>query len=145
MLVLDAGPQGAAVVLDPETRQIVAMVGGYGYLRGSFNRALRAKRQPGSAFKPFVFATAFESKKYTPASILNDSPQVYDLPDLKGWVPKNAGAHNQSFMGPVRLRVALAQSLNTVASQLIYELKPAPVAAMARQLGIESSPEPSAC
>lgn len=141
LLVLDAGPQGAAVVLDPETRQIVAMVGGYGYLRGSFNRALKAKRQPGSAFKPFVFATAIESRRYTAASILNDSPQVYDLPDLKGWAPKNAGAHNQSFMGPVRLRVALAQSLNTVASQLIYELKPAPVAAMARQLGIESSLE----
>ena len=141
ILVLDAGPQGAVAVIDPETRNVLAMIGGYGYLRGSYNRVLRAKRQPGSAFKPFVFATAIESRKYTPASILNDSPQVYDLPDLKAWAPKNAGAHNTNFMGPVRLRVALAQSLNTVASQLIYELKPAPVAAMAKSLGIESSLE----
>jgi penicillin-binding protein 1A len=139
ILVLDAGPQGAVVVMDPETRHVLAMVGGYGYLRGSYNRVLRAKRQPGSAFKPFVFATAIESRKWTAASVLNDSPQVYDLPDLKAWAPKNAGDHNKNFMGPVRLRVALAQSLNTVASQLIYELKPAPVAAMAKSLGIESS------
>ncbi|HNK45666.1 MAG TPA: PBP1A family penicillin-binding protein [Pseudomonadota bacterium] len=138
MLVLDAGPQGAVVVMDPETRQVMAMIGGYGYLRGSFNRVLRAKRQPGSAFKPFVFATAFESRRYTAASVLNDSPQVYDLPDLKAWAPKNAGAHNTTFMGPVRLRIALAQSLNTVASQLMYDLKPPPVAAMAKSLGIES-------
>ena len=130
--------KGAVVVMDPETRQVMAMIGGYGYLRGSFNRVLRAKRQPGSAFKPFVFATAFESRRYTAASVLNDSPQVYDLPDLKAWAPKNAGAHNTTFMGPVRLRVALAQSLNTVASQLMYDLKPPPVAAMAKSLGIES-------
>jgi membrane peptidoglycan carboxypeptidase len=65
--------------------------------------------------------------------MLNDSPQVYDLPDLKALGAEECGrAQHQSFMGPVRLRVALAQSLNTVASQLIYELKPAPVAAMAQ-------------
>lgn len=138
ILVLDAGPQGAVVVLDPETRHVLAMVGGYGYLRGGFNRVLRAKRQPGSAFKPFVYATAFESRRFTAASLVNDAPQVYDLPDMKAWAPKNAGAHNTQFLGPVRLRVALAQSLNTVASQLIYELKPQPVAAMARSLGITS-------
>lgn len=138
ILALENGPQGAAVVIDPETRQILAMVGGYGFQRGGFNRALRAKRQPGSAFKTIVFATAFESKLYTPASTLNDSPQVYDQPDLRAWAPKNAGDHNKSFMGQVRLRTALAQSLNTVASQLIYDLKPEPVIRMARALGIES-------
>ena len=141
ILTLEQGPQGAALVIDPETRQVLAMVGGYGQSRSYFNRALRARRQPGSAFKPFVFATAFESKKYTPASILNDSPQVYDLPGLAPWAPKNASAHNSQFMGPVRLRIALAQSLNTVASQLIYDLKPDPVIATARLLGIESELE----
>lgn len=138
ILALENGPQGAALVLDPESRYILAMVGGYGQQRGYYNRALRAKRQPGSAFKSFVFATAFESKLYTPASVLNDSPQVYDLPDFRGWAPKNAGEHNKSFIGPVRLRTALALSLNTVASQLIYDLKPESVIRMAHALGIES-------
>lgn len=137
MLSLESGPQSAVLVLDTERRHVLAMIGGYGYARGYFNRALRARRQPGSAFKPFVFATAFESRKWTAASVLNDSPQVYDLPDLKSWAPKNASDHRQ-FMGPVRLRVALAHSLNTVASQLIYDLKPEPVIATARALGIES-------
>lgn len=140
ILALENGPQGAVLVLDPERRHVLAMIGGYGYGRGLFNRALRAKRQPGSAFKPFVYAAAFDSRRYTPASVLNDSPQVYDLPDLKPWAPKNASDHHQ-FMGPVRLRVALAHSLNTVASQLIYDLKPDPVIAMARALGIVSKLE----
>ena len=140
ILALENGPQGAAFVLEPETRYVLAMIGGYGYGRGMFDRALRAKRQPGSAFKTIVFATAFDSKKYTAASVLNDSPQVYDLPGLAPWMPKNASDHKQ-FMGPVRLRVALAQSLNTVASQLIYDLKPEPVIKMARALGITSELE----
>jgi penicillin-binding protein 1A len=101
---------------------------------------MRARRQPGSAFKPFLFATAFASKRYTPASIVNDSPQVYDLPDLKPWAPKNASDHH-TFMGPVRLRTALAHSLNTVASQLIYELKPEPVIATAHAMGIQTQLE----
>jgi penicillin-binding protein 1A len=141
ILALEHGPQGAAIVIDPQTRHVLAMIGGYGQSRSYFNRALRAKRQPGSAFKTFVFATAFESRRYTPASILNDSPQVYDLPGLAPWAPRNASAHNSQFMGPVRLRVALAHSLNTVASQLIYDLKPEPVIATARSLGIESELE----
>ncbi len=137
LLSLESGPQSAVVVLDPERRHVLAMVGGYGYARGYYNRAVRSRRQPGSAFKPFVFAAAFESRKWTAASILSDAPQVYDLPDFKGWAPKNASDH-KTFMGPVRLRVALAHSLNTVASQLIYDLKPEPVIAAARALGIES-------
>ena len=140
ILTLESGPQGAVMLLDPEQRHVLAMIGGYGYGRGLFNRATRARRQPGSAFKPFLYAAAFESKRYTAASILNDSPQVYDLPDLKPWAPKNASDHH-TFMGPVRLRVALAHSLNTVASQLIYDLKPQPVIALAQSLGITSKLE----
>lgn len=140
ILALESGPQGAVMVIDPETRHVLAMVGGYGQSRGYYNRATKAKRQPGSAFKPFVYATAFQSRRYTAASLLNDSPQVYDLPGLAPWAPRNSAAHSQ-YMGPVRLRVALAQSLNTVASQLIYDLKPEPVIAMAKSLGIESELE----
>ena len=116
------------------------MVGGYGFRAGGFNRATRAMRQPGSAFKPFLYATAFASKRYTPATILNDSPQVEEQPGLAPWIPKNAEAHE--FLGPVRLRVALAKSLNTVVAQLVADLGPEALAETARAMGIESKLDP---
>lgn len=139
ILALESGPQGAVFVLDPETRYVLAMVGGAGYGRGQFNRATRAKRQPGSSFKPFLYATAFETRRYTPASLVNDAPQVYDLPGMAPWKPQNAEKHE--YLGPVRLRLALARSLNTVASQLIYDIKPDPVRQTAQAMGIESQLE----
>lgn len=141
VLVLENGPQGALVVIEPATRHVLAMVGGYGFGRGGFNRALRARRQPGSAFKPFLFAAAFASKRFTPASILNDSPQIYGMKGMEPWKPKNAETHG--FLGQVRLRVALAKSLNSVASQLIAELQPGPVVEMAQAAGIRSTLEPN--
>jgi penicillin-binding protein 1A len=141
VLALENGPQGALVVIEPSTRHVLAMVGGYGFGRGGFNRALRAKRQPGSAFKPFLFAAAFASKRFTPASILNDSPQIYGMKGMEPWKPKNAETHG--FLGPVRLRVALARSLNSVASQLIADLQPGPVIEMAQAAGIRSTLEPN--
>ncbi len=134
--VPEFGPNAAVVAIDPQTREVRALVGGYDFPPGGFDRAVQAKRQPGSAFKPFLYATAFASGKYTPASVLNDSPQVYEMPGLREWKPKNAESHE--FLGPVRLRVALARSLNTVASQLVYELGPAALAATAHSAGIES-------
>ena len=136
ILVPEFGPQAALVVIDPATREVRALVGGYGFHVGGFNRALQAKRQPGSAFKPFLYATAFATGRYTPASVLNDAPQVFELPGFQEWKPKNAESHE--FRGPVRLRVALAHSLNTVAAQLVNEIGAAPVAAMARDAGIQS-------
>jgi penicillin-binding protein 1A len=136
LLVSEFGPQGAAMVIDPATREVRAMVGGYGFHPGGFNRATQARRQPGSAFKPFLYATAFISTRYTPATILDDSPQVYEQPGLKDWKPKNAESHQ--FLGPVRLRVALAKSLNTVASQLVYDLHPEALAQTAHLCGIDS-------
>jgi penicillin-binding protein 1A len=113
-----------------------AIVGGYRFPPGGYDRAIVAKRQPGSAFKPFLYATAFSSGRYTPASVLNDSPQVFEQPGLAEWKPKNSESHE--FMGPVRLRVALAKSLNTVAAQLVYDLGPEALSQTARQAGIES-------
>lgn len=142
-VALELGPQAAAVVLDPETREVKALVGGYGYRPGDFNRALAARRQPGSAFKPFLYATALATERFTPASVLNDSPQVYAQPGLKPWKPQNAERHE--YLGPVRLRVALARSLNTVASQLIDVeaggVGPDAVVAMAHSAGIDSKLE----
>src|SRR5262249_7083718 len=65
VMIPEFGPQAAMVVIEPETRQIKAIIGGYNFVAGSYDRALRAHRQPGSSFKPFLYATAFDSRKYT--------------------------------------------------------------------------------
>jgi penicillin-binding protein 1A len=141
------GPQAAVVVVDPNTREVKALVGGYGYHQGNFDHAVMAKRQPGSAFKPFVYATAFSTEKFTPATVLIDSPQVYASPGMAPWKPQNA--EKDEFRGPVRLRVALALSLNTVASQLVDVerggVDPAAVVQLSHEAGVESelAPNPS--
>jgi penicillin-binding protein 1A len=96
------GAEGAVVVIDPRTREVLAMIGGYRKVAGGLNRAMAAKRQPGSAFKPIVYAAALASGRFTPASIVNDSPEVYDL-----WKPENS--HKGTFEGPVRLRSGARQ------------------------------------
>ena len=123
--------QGAIVVIDLKTRKVRALVGGYVLKAGGFNRATMAKRQPGSSFKPFVYATAIDSGKYTPASKVNDAPEVFDL-----WKPKNY--ETGKFEGPVLLRHALAKSINTVAIRVTYDMKPENIAAFAKKMGIQS-------
>jgi len=133
-LALELGPQAAMVVLDPATREILALVGGYDYQPGAFDRSQRAKRQPGSSFKPIVYAAAIASKRLTAASIVNDAPEVYEL-----WKPQNY--EKEEFRGPVRLRVALAHSINTVAIKVLSEIGVPAVRDMATKLGF-SSPIP---
>src|SRR5215470_17420511 len=137
-LALELGPQAAMVVLDPTNRHVLAMIGGYDFQTGGFNRALRAKRQPGSSFKPYVYAAALDSGQFTPASIVNDAPEVYNL-----WKPKNY--EHEGFRGPVRLRDALAHSINTVAIRVIHDVTPAKAIEVAHALGIaeELPDEPS--
>jgi penicillin-binding protein 1A len=131
-LELSPGPEGAVVVIDPKTRDVLAAVGGYDVGAGEFNRATMAKRQPGSTFKPFVYAAAIDSGEFTAASIVNDAPEVYDL-----WKPEN---HEKGeFAGPVRLREALARSINTVAIKTTYDIGPERVAKLAHAMGIEST------
>ncbi|HLK88908.1 MAG TPA: PBP1A family penicillin-binding protein [Polyangia bacterium] len=130
-LALELGPQAAMVVLDPATHQILALVGGYDYHSGGFDRSLRANRQPGSAFKPIVYATAIEAKKITPATIINDAPEVYDL-----WKPQNY--EKEEFRGPVRVRTALAESINTVAIRVLSDVGIDQVRAVAARVGITS-------
>ena len=108
---------------------IRALVGGRSYAESQFNRALKAKRQPGSAFKPFVYLAALESG-LTPDSI------VLDLPILgSGWSPRNEGG---GYRGAVTLREALAQSMNAAAARLNMTVGPRKTAAVARRLGIRS-------
>jgi penicillin-binding protein 1A len=129
------GPQGAVVILDARTREIMALVGGDEAIYG-FNRATQAVRQPGSTWKPIEFALALETRKFTPASVLLDAPEVYDE-----WKPNNYETWH--YAGAVRLREALAQSINLVAVRVVSELTPQSVVDFARKLGITSELDPS--
>jgi len=130
-LALELGPEAAMVVMDPATHQILALVGGYDFHAGAFDRSVRAQRQPGSAFKPIVYAAAIESRKITPATVINDAPEVYDL-----WKPQNY--EKEEFRGPVRVRTALADSINTVAIKVLSEIGIDQVRAVAARVGITS-------
>jgi penicillin-binding protein 1A len=126
--------QGALVAMTPDGA-VRAMVGGRNYGESQFNRAVAAKRQPGSAFKPFVYLTALEHG-LTPDSVREDKPI-----NLKGWQPEN---YKHEYFGPVTLTKALALSLNTVSVRLTMELTPMAVIRTAYRLGIASKLEPNA-
>ncbi len=126
--------QGALVAMTPDGA-VRAMVGGRNYAESQFNRAVAAKRQPGSAFKPFVYLTALENG-LTPGSVREDKPI-----NLKGWQPEN---YKHEYYGPVTLSKALALSLNTVSVRLTMEFTPAAVIRTAYRLGIASKLEPNA-
>jgi penicillin-binding protein 1A len=126
--------QGAIVTMDPNGA-VRALVGGVNYNDSQFNRAVSAKRQPGSAFKPFVYLAALE-RGLTPDSVRDDAPL-----QVRGWRPEN---FTQQYYGPVSLQTALSMSLNTVAVRLALEVGPAQVAKTARRLGIVSELQPNA-
>jgi len=112
--------QTALVSIDPHRRYIVAMVGGYDFDANEFNRAFQMRRQPGSAFKPFVYAAAMEQLKWTQATVLVDSPIVHgELGGEDFWKPAN---YDQNFVGDVVLRSALALSLNIPAVKTFIEV-----------------------
>jgi len=109
--------QSAMVVLSPNDGAVKALVGGFNFQLSKFNRAVQTQRQPGSSFKPFIYSAAF-SRGYTPASIINDAPIALPDPSKPGglWTPQN---DDNKFRGPMRLREALAQSVNLVAIRLL--------------------------
>src|SRR5205085_11888897 len=126
--------QGAIIAMTPDGA-VRALVGGRNYAESQFNRAGAAKRQPGSAFKPFVYLAALE-RGLTPDTVRDDRPI-----DIKGWRPEN---YNREYFGPVTLTRALALSLNTVSVRLTLEAGPSAVARTAHRLGIASKLEPNA-
>ena len=126
--------EGALVAMTPDGA-VRAMIGGRNYAQSQFNRAVAAKRQPGSAFKAFVYLTALEHG-LTPDSVREDKPI-----SIKGWRPENYG---HEYFGPVTLTQALALSLNTVSVRLTMEFGPAAVIRTAHRLGIASKLEPNA-
>jgi penicillin-binding protein 1A len=120
--------QGAIVAMTPQGA-VRALVGGRNYSESQFNRAAAAKRQPGSAFKPFVFLTALE-RGFTPQSPVLDGPI-----NIKGWKPEN---YTREYFGEVTLQKALAMSLNTPVVRLIQEVGPRAAARTAQRLGVSS-------
>ncbi|MGH7805577.1 MAG: penicillin-binding protein 1A, partial [Candidatus Binatia bacterium] len=116
---LDQHPEveGAFLAMETETGLVRAMVGGYDFNRSQFNRATQALRQPGSAFKPFVYAAAFD-RGYTPASIVVDAPVVFDDWN-RVWKPSN---YEEKWHGPTRLREALTHSRNVISVKLAQEI-----------------------
>jgi penicillin-binding protein 1A len=137
VLALEQEPlvQGALLCLDPRTGYVKAMVGGRDFSESQFNRAVHSRRQPGSAFKPFIYATALE-KGYTPSTILMDSPVEYS--DHDGgtyWAPKN---YDKNFMGPITFRNALAHSRNVVTVKILEDIGVGYALKFIKKLGIES-------
>lgn len=120
--------QGALVAMTPDGA-VRALVGGRNYAESQFNRAVSARRQPGSAFKPFVYLTALE-RGLTPDTVREDKPIA-----VKGWKPEN---YTREYFGPVTLTQALAMSLNTVSVRLTLEFGPTAVTRTAHRLGIAS-------
>jgi penicillin-binding protein 1A len=126
-------PEGAVVVIEAATGYVKALIGGDDFARTEFNRALHAHRQPGSAFKPFVYLAALEAG-HAPTEILDDSPIRY-VSAGKVWAPEN---YDGKFRGPVTLQQALEESINVPTIRLLEQLGVNPVIEAARRAGIQS-------
>ena len=126
--------ESALIALDPNNGAIMSLVGGFDYFegQGKFNRVTQAKRQPGSGFKPFMYAAALAGN-FTPASVILDAPIIMDDPGLEEvWRPENSGG---GFGGPTRLREALVRSRNLVSIRLLKEMGVRPVVDYIRNFG----------
>jgi penicillin-binding protein 1A len=123
-------PQGALVAIDPRTGHIKAMVGGRG--EDKFNRAVLAKRQPGSAMKPFIYTVAME-QGYSPATVMVDEPVEYVLPSGEKWAPQN---YHRDYKGTITLRDALEDSINIVAVKLLDQVGIKNVVNVAKKMGL---------
>ena len=134
-LRLELGPEGAFVALDVRTRQILAIIGSFEGQAGALDRATQARRQPGSTFKPVVYSYALHSRRFTPASLVDVNPTpfgTYRPTNYEGWSGKE----------PLRLREALANSVNVVAVRVLSDVGPVNVVDWAKALGIKSTLRP---
>ena len=131
-LRLAVGPQGALVLIDVKTREVRAMVGGYGFRVGGFNRAIRAIRQPGSTFKPIVYGAALENKLITAATRLPDAPHP-----CENWL-RIRKRGDKKYAGHLVVRQGLAKSVNSIACRIFQRVGSLRVRALARMMGIRS-------
>ena len=129
---------GGIVVMDPYTGRVLALSGGFSFKKSEFNRATQASRQPGSAFKPFVYALALENN-YTPTSLVLDAPIVLDQGEgLKMWKPQNYG---KKFYGPSTLRAGLEKSRNLMTVRIAQDLGLTKIINSSKKLGIYENPD----
>jgi penicillin-binding protein 1A len=124
--------EGALVAMDPHTGRVLSLVGGFSYGNSQFNRAIQAMRQPGSSFKPIVYAAALDNG-YTPSSVILDAPVEYKQTNGTIWKPKN---YQKKFYGPSTLRRGIEQSRNVMTVRLADDLGMTKVADLAQRLGI---------
>jgi penicillin-binding protein 1A len=125
--------EGALVAMDPHTGRVLAMVGGFSYAESQFNRATQAQRQPGSSFKPIVYAAALDNG-YTPSSVIMDAPIEIDQGNGQGmWRPEN---YSNEFYGPSTLRTGIEQSRNVMTVRLAQDMGMPLVAEYARRFGV---------
>ena len=128
---------GGIVVMDPFTGRVLALSGGFSFKKSEFNRATQALRQPGSAFKPFIYALALENN-YTPSTLILDAPLVLEQGyDLKMWKPENYG---KKFYGPSTLRMGLEKSRNLMTVRIAQNLGLKKIVKFSKQLGIYENP-----
>ncbi|MBA7573656.1 Penicillin-binding protein 2D [subsurface metagenome] len=130
----ESGHEGAIIAVEPQTGHIKAMVGGKDFGESKFNRATQAYRQPGSAFKPFIYLTALDNG-FTPSNIIEDSPITFE----NGWSPEN---YEKEFNGPVTLREAFEHSINVVGVKLLDQVGIKKVINYSRKAGIKSELRP---
>ena len=123
--------QGALISIEPETGDVVAMVGGYSFQESQFNRATQAFRQPGSSFKPIVYSAALDNG-FTAASVILDAPVVQFLESGDVWRPSN---YEKNFKGPLLLRTALALSRNLCTIRVVQQMGVQKVIERAKDLG----------
>lgn len=135
-LRLELGPEGAMVAIDVRTRDVLALIGSYEGASGSLDRATQAKRQPGSTFKPIVYAQALHTRRFTPATLIDVTPATF----AGGYKPGNYEGWNAA--DPLRLREILANSVNIGAVRVLDDIGPAGVVELAHALGIESTLKP---
>jgi penicillin-binding protein 1A len=136
----ETATQAALLCVDLERGEVKAMVGGRDFRQSQFNRAVQARRQPGSAFKPIIYTAAMDHG-FTPSSIIIDSPLTfYDSVHMRRWSPQN---YDDAFLGPTMLHMALAKSRNVVTVKLLQRIGLRPVLEYARRMGITSPLSPN--
>ncbi len=130
---------GAIVVMEPNSGRVLAMVGGYSYSLSNFNRSTQAYRQPGSSFKPFVYATALESGAFTPASVVLDAPITLRGFNGQAWSPEN---YEHKFHGPLVFRRGLELSLNTMTVRIAQQVGMKRIVDTAERFGVVDKMDP---
>ena len=130
---------GAIVAMEPNSGRVLAMMGGYSFSLSNFNRATQAYRQPGSSFKPFVYATALESGQFTPASIVMDAPITLKGFNGENWSPEN---YERKFLGPLVFRRGLELSLNTMTVRIAQQVGMRRIVDTAKRFGVVDKMDP---